>query len=83
MGVVTWACLVVVGWLRWPWWTPLATFVVITTMDAVLYSTAGGWFADLPAADLAFRYALMLAAYLAAYWAGRAAFRATRRSLQP
>ena len=76
MGVVTWACLVVVGWLRWPWWTPLATFVVITTMDAVSYSARGGGFTDLQVADLAFRYALMLSAYLAA--CGRAVERAVR-----
>jgi len=78
MGIVTWACLVVVGWLRWPSWTPMATFVVVATMDAALYSTRGGGVTDWPMADLAFRYALMLSAYLAAYWAGRALERAVR-----
>jgi hypothetical protein len=48
-------------------------------MDAALYSARGGGFTDLPVADLAFRYALMLAAYLAAYWAGRAVERVVRR----
>ena len=78
MGVVTWACLVIAGWLRWPWWTPLAPFVVIATMDAASYSARGGSFADLQLADLAFRYVLMLAAYVATYWAGRAVEHAIR-----
>ena len=56
----------------------MATFVVVATMDAALYSTRGGGVTDWPMADLAFRYALMLSAYLAAYWAGRALERAVR-----
>ena len=73
MGIFVWAALVVTGWLRWP---SLAAFVVIVTTDVAPFSSGGGRFADLPPApDLAFRYGLMLTAYLAAYWAGRTAYR--------
>jgi hypothetical protein len=70
------AFLAIAGWMRWPWWTPVAAFVL--TFALILWSlgVVNDWrreagLASRPLAEFAVALAAWLALYVAAYWSGR------------
>jgi len=74
------AALVVLGWQRWPWWTPFAAFACVLPLMFLQIGVASSWRAEagLPthdAASIAINLAANLVLYNVAYWAGRGARR--------
>jgi hypothetical protein len=73
MSVIVWAVLALAGWLRWPWWTPPAAFLVVAAGDVALFYSFGVPLSSVP--HIVPRTALMLIVCFVAYWAGRTLYR--------
>lgn len=76
--------LVVAGWLRWPWWTPFAVFVLSAGLRIWNLHAIGVWQSHEDPRTLwlflGINFATTLGCYLVAHWAGRGMARMKGRS---
>jgi hypothetical protein len=67
--------LVIAGWLRWPWWTPVGVFVLSAGLRIWNLHAIGVWQSHEDPHTLwlfvGINFATTIILYLLGYWAGR------------